>query len=58
MARVLFLAVIMAASSPLHAQTPTPSSLDQRVADLEAYVNNAARTGAGSNISGPRYLRK
>src|ERR1041385_8548566 len=53
MARVLFLAVIMAASSPLHAQTPTPSSLDQRVADLEAYVNNAARTGAGSNISGP-----
>ena len=53
MARVLLLAVIMAASSPLHAQTTTPSSLEHRVADLEAYVNNAARTDADSNISGP-----
>jgi Amt family ammonium transporter len=54
MARVLLLAVIMAASSPLHAQTTTPSpSLEERVSDLEAYVNNAARTGPDSNISGP-----
>jgi Amt family ammonium transporter len=54
MARVLLLAVIMAASSPLHAQTTAPSpSLEERVSDLEAYVNNAARTGPDSNISGP-----
>ena len=52
-------------TADLHAQTPTASpspsapSLEQRVADLETYVNNAAR-GAdaanaqiSSNISGP-----
>jgi Amt family ammonium transporter len=38
------------------AQSPAPAgspSLDQRVADLEAYVNNSARTGDVSVISGP-----
>jgi ammonium transporter, Amt family len=54
---------IIAFSSPLNAQTstsPSPSpSLEQRVADLEAYVNNSARgadapnTGVASNIVGP-----
>src|SRR5262245_64928228 len=56
----LFIAVI-AFSPPLHAQTSSPStspSLEQRVADLEAYVNNSARgADAGSpmasNIAGP-----
>jgi Amt family ammonium transporter len=42
----------------LRAQSPTASpanspSIEQRVADLEAYVNNSARTGSVSNISGP-----
>src|SRR5205814_5714358 len=43
-------------SSPVPAASP---SLEQRVADLEAYVNNAARgsdsanANSGSNISGP-----
>ena len=47
------------ASPVLTSPSPSPPSLEQRVADLEAYVNNAAR-GAdaanahiGSNISGP-----
>src|SRR5256714_6886945 len=62
MMRVFLLTAIIAFSSPLHAQTSSPSaspSLEQRVADLEAYVNNSAR-GAdsanapiASNISGP-----
>src|SRR5215467_8328364 len=57
----LFLTGIIAFVSPLPAQTPAPSappSLEQRVADLEAYVNNSARgADAGSpmasNIAGP-----
>ena len=61
MMRFLFLIWIIAFVSPLHAQTPSPSaspSLEQRIADLEAYVNNAARgadTGSpmASNIAGP-----
>src|SRR5438552_6790869 len=61
MMRVIFLIGIIAFVSPLHAQTASPSvspSLEQRVADLEAYVNNSARgadseASAASNISGP-----
>ena len=72
MMRILFLIGFIAFVSPLPAQTPSPSasparsatalqagpSLEQRIADLEAYVNNAARgadTGSpmASNIAGP-----
>src|SRR5213080_792027 len=61
MMRIFFLIGIIAFVSPLRAQTSSPSaspSLEQRVADLEAYVNNSARgadTGspAISNIAGP-----
>src|SRR5213593_4522317 len=61
MMRVFFLIGIIALVSPLRAQTSSPSaspSLEQRVADLEAYVNNSARgadAGApmASNIGGP-----
>ena len=62
MMRVFLLTAIIAFSSPLRAETSLPSaspSLEQRVADLEAYVNNSAR-GAdsanapiASNIAGP-----
>ena len=59
--RIVCLIGIIAFVSPLSAQTPSPSaspSLEQRIADLEAYVNNAARgadTGSPmvSNIAGP-----
>src|SRR6266545_2596524 len=61
MMRVLLFVGVIALFSPLHAQTSSPSaspSLEQRVADLEAYVNNSARgadTGSpmASNIVGP-----
>src|SRR5881275_1810739 len=63
MVRVFLLTAVIAISSPLLAQTSTSSpsqspSLEQRVADLEAYVNNSARgvdAGAAmtSNIAGP-----
>jgi ammonium transporter, Amt family len=62
MIRVFLLTAVIAFSSSLHAQTSSPSastSLDQRVADLEAYVNNSARGAdsvnapVASNISGP-----
>src|SRR5947209_20048232 len=61
MMRVLLFVGILALFSPLHAQTSSPSaspSLEQRIADLEAYVNNSARgadTGSpmASNIAGP-----
>jgi len=65
MIRILLFAVAVAICSPLLAQTesasPPASSplLEQRVSDLEAYVNNSARGAdatnpqAGSNISGP-----
>ena len=46
MMRIFLLIGIIAFVSPLHAQTPSPSappSLEQRIADLEAYVNNSAR---------------
>ena len=62
--RVLLLIAIIAFASPIGAQTSTDASparitpsaspsLEQRVADLEAYVNNSARAGNVSNISGP-----
>src|SRR3989442_4423242 len=61
MIRIFLLIGILALYSPLHAQTSSPSaspSLEQRIADLEAYVNNSARgadTGSpmASNIAGP-----
>jgi ammonium transporter, Amt family len=61
MTRVIILFVVATAiCSSLHAQTPTASpSLEQRVTDLEAYINNSARGAdaanvqTGSNISGP-----
>src|SRR5881296_452997 len=63
MVRVFLLTAVIAISSPFLAQTSTSSpsqspSLEQRVADLEAYVNNSARgvdAGAAmtSNIPGP-----
>src|SRR5213083_1262832 len=59
--RAFFLVGFIALFSPLHAQTSSPSpspSLQQRVADLEAYINNSARgadTGSPvtSNVAGP-----
>src|SRR5206468_8056216 len=73
MMRAFFLVGFVALFSPLHAQTLSPSasparsatalqavpSLEQRVADLEAYVNNGARgadaqkASIESNIAGP-----
>src|SRR5256886_7117925 len=61
MMRIFLLIGILALFSPLHAQTSSPSaspSLEQRVADLEAYINNSARgadTGSPvtSNVAGP-----
>jgi Amt family ammonium transporter len=61
MIRVFCFAAIIAFVSPVIAQTQSPSaspSLEQRVADLEAYVNNAARgadnqTSLVSNIAAP-----
>src|SRR2546430_1661821 len=61
MMRVFFLVAFIALFSPLHAQTSSPSaspSLEQRVTDLEAYVNNSARgvdisSAMASNVAGP-----
>src|SRR5438094_9246571 len=62
MIKIMFVTIVMitAVASSVLAQTPTPSpSLEQRVSDLEAYMNNSARGAdaakapAGSNISGP-----
>ena len=62
--RIFILIALFSLREILRAQTPaslpaaTPS-LEQRVADLEAYVNNAARgtdaanAQVGSNVSGP-----
>src|SRR5437763_1673216 len=57
---VVTLVMVTAVASSVLAQTPTPSpSLEQRVSDLEAYMNNSARGADGanattpSNISGP-----
>src|SRR5213594_20044 len=61
MMRIFLLIGILALFSPLHAQTSSPSaspSLEQRIADLEAYVNNSGRgadtsSSVASNIAGP-----
>src|ERR1700741_2343120 len=62
MMRLFLLTAVIAFSSPLRAQTSPPAgspSLEQRVADLEAYVNNSAggadsaNAPVASNISGP-----
>src|SRR5919108_2863947 len=61
MIRVFCFVGIIALVSPVLAETSSPSaspSLEQRVADLEAYVNNSARGAdaglqTGSNIAGP-----
>src|SRR5437016_7318477 len=61
MMRVLLLVGLIAFVSPSHAQTPptAPSpSREQRVTDLEAYVNNSARgvdisSAMASNVAGP-----
>jgi Amt family ammonium transporter len=52
MMRLFLLTAIIAFSTPLLAQTSSPSaspSLEQRVADLEAYVNNSARVADSAN---------
>src|SRR5436190_8456290 len=53
-------AVALVASATIaHSPTPSPPSLEQRVSDLEAYLNNSARAADGSgapiisNIPGP-----
>src|SRR2546421_1388884 len=54
MMRLFLLTAVIAFSSSLHAQTLSPSaspSLEQRVADLEAYVNNSARGADAPNAS-------
>src|SRR5437763_5075703 len=61
MLRVLLLTGIIAFVPPLFSQTSSPSaapSLEQRVADLEAYVTNSARgvdigSASSSNIAAP-----
>src|SRR5438874_2652183 len=64
MVRLFLLTAIITISCPLHAQTTASSptavpSLEQRVADLEAYVNNSARGAdaasarVASNVAGP-----
>src|SRR5437773_12539108 len=61
MLRVLLLTGIIASVSPLSGQTSSPAaapSLEQRVADLEAYVTNSPRgtdmgSASSSNISAP-----
>src|SRR5437763_6771448 len=61
MLRVLLLTGIIAFVSPLFGQTSSPSatpSLEQRVADREAYINNSPRgadtkSATASNIAGP-----
>src|SRR5206468_10245096 len=61
MLRALLLTGIIAFVSPLFAQPPSPSatpSLEQRVADLEAYVTNSPRgadtgSASSSNIAAP-----
>src|SRR6476469_5530501 len=61
MLRVLLLTGIIALVSPLFGQTSSPSavpSLEQRVADLEAYVTNSPRgvdigSASSTNIAAP-----
>src|SRR6267142_2733846 len=54
MMRILLLIAAVAICSPLRGQTATPTSspsLEQRVADLEAYMNNTAR---GADVADAR----
>ena len=62
--RVFIVNALLITASVLRAETPSPipassPSLEQRVADLEAYINNsgrgadAANARSGSNVSGP-----
>ena len=61
MMRLLLLVGIIALLCSVHAQTPPVSAspaLEQRVADLEAYINNSPRgadtnSATASNIAGP-----
>jgi Amt family ammonium transporter len=62
MLRVLLLTGIIASVSPLFGETssplPSPPSVEQRVADLEAYITNAPRgsdvgAASSSNIAAP-----
>ena len=48
--RVFFLGIALLAATVVSAVEPT---LEQRVADLEAYVNNSARVNAISKVAGP-----
>src|SRR5213596_3821808 len=49
---VVTLVMLTAAGSSVLAQTPTPSpSLEQRVSDLEAYMNNSARGADAANAT-------
>ena len=59
---VLSIVIALLAAPKIQAQSPSPTtspSLEQRVSDLEAYVNNSARgtdtpnAQAGSRVSGP-----
>jgi ammonium transporter, Amt family len=56
---LFLLAEVSRAQSSASSPTPRAPSLEQRVADLEAYMNNSARgadaanASVGSNISGP-----
>ncbi len=55
--RIVFTVLAMHAGAPgvlAAASGPAEPTLDQRVADLEAYVNNGARTpGVASRVAGP-----
>ncbi len=58
--RALIFTAIISTAEMSYGQTSAPSpspspslSLEQRVADLEAYINNSQRTGDVSNVPGP-----
>ncbi len=54
MKRCLWLCLFLAASVLVNAQSNPPEpTLEQRVADLEAYVNNTARVASESKVAGP-----
>ncbi|WP_415663349.1 ammonium transporter [Rariglobus hedericola] len=52
--RSLFIACTLAVASRAQSATPPEPTLDQRVADVEAYINNSARTAdVASRVAGP-----
>ncbi len=54
MKQCLWLCLFLAASVLVNAQSNTSEpTLEQRVADLEAYVNNSARVAPASKVAGP-----